>query len=808
MLVEIFEHVSDGVVVLGHDWVYRYVNAAAGRLLGREPRELIGRDYRREYPDALDQPFFAAYARAMATGVPAVFEAHYAPWDRWFENRLYPGPQGLAILFTEVTERRLMERALQQSEQRQGVILAALAVGIWSWDFGADEVTAAPGLAALVGLAGETPDATVRLRGDAWFAAVHPDDVAEVRRRLERLAVEGASYQATFRFRHQDGHYLWVHATGDAVRDADGRVVAAVGAVRDVTAERAALDALRDSEARFRTLAESAPVGIFRRTVARELTYANRRLCEILGRSADDLAPFGWLEAIHPEDRPEVDRRMTAVDEGRDEVFHHAYRILRPDGGVRWVAVHAAPVFGSDGALTGYIGTVDDVTERREAEEALRQGQRLDAVGRLAGGVAHDFNNLLTVIRTHLEFALAELPPESSGAEDLRTVAQAADRAAQLVRQLLAFGRRQALAPRLLDLNAVVQDAARMLRRVLPANLALAVEPAPRPAPVLADATQLEQVLLNLVVNARDAVSARADGGAGAMLGVAVHQCAVTPSPHGGAPTLTCEGVAPPGLATLPPGEYVALVVRDTGIGMDEATRARALDPFFTTKPVGEGTGLGLAMVHGIATQMGGAVALASTPGAGTTVAVYLPRAAADPPVAAPDRGTDRAAAATLPDAAAPSDAPSPAATADARAPEPPRRDGSAPTVLLVEDEAPVRRATARILARHGYRVLEARHGADALLLWRAERAAGRPVAAVLTDLLMPEMGGAELIARLRAEAPDVAVVAMSGYAPDGLGAADPAMPGTVVLAKPFASDVLLRALAAVLHRGGDDAGG
>jgi nitrogen-specific signal transduction histidine kinase len=391
--------------------------------------------------------------------------------------------------------------------------------------------------------------------------------------------------------------------------------------------------------------------------------------------------------------------------------------------------------------MVGMVGTSRDVTERRRLEEQMRQAQKLEALGLLAGSVAHDFNNLLSVIIGGTELARAEVR-DGPALDDLDAVHGAATRAAQLTRQLLAFSRRRVRQPRVLDLRDVVRDGEALLRRLLPEDVVLDVGLGDTPCFVHADPAQLEQVLLNLVLNARDAVLARrAKDASGA-----------PESP----PIVTVDVEARAGVA--------ALVVRDTGIGMDASTQARAFEPFFTTKGAGHGTGLGLATVAGIVAESGGSVQVESTPGAGARFTVLLP-------LVEPADECDALGALGALGAGAP-------ACGTACGTE---------TVLLVEDEAVVRETATRILVRHGYRVLAARHGNDALLVWRDHAA---EIDVLVTDLRMPELDGRALVARLRGERPDLPVVLMSGYA--GTDGDTQFLEREIFLAKPFATDTLL----------------
>jgi signal transduction histidine kinase len=405
-------------------------------------------------------------------------------------------------------------------------------------------------------------------------------------------------------------------------------------------------------------------------------------------------------------------------------------------------------------AVRGIVINSRDVTERREAEEALRrseqqllQVQKMEAVGRLAGGVAHDFNNLLTAIRGNAELLLADIPEDSQSREDVEEIRRAADRAAALTRQLLAFSRRQVLQPRLLDLNGSVSEMQRMLRRLLGEDVELATRLDPHLRRVRADPAQVEQVIMNLVVNARDAM------------------------PEGGV-VMLCTSNMELGselrrrFSYVVPGEYVLLEVGDTGHGMDPATLEMAFEPFFTTKPTGKGTGLGLSMVYGIVKQSGGYVWIDSEPGRGTRVRVYLPVA----------RGSE---------------------DEEELPPVPVARVRGRGTVLLVEDEETVRRIAERVLTRGGYDVLTAAEGAEAMALSRQHSGT---IQVLVTDLVMPRMNGSDLARRLMAERPGIRVLFISGYDRDAARTAGPLEPGTDFIQKPFTPELLLERVGRLLE--------
>ena len=382
-----------------------------------------------------------------------------------------------------------------------------------------------------------------------------------------------------------------------------------------------------------------------------------------------------------------------------------------------------------------------DVTDGKLLEAQLRQAAKMEAVGRLAGGVAHDFNNLLTAISTNADLALGSLGTSQDVREEIGQIKRAAERAAALTRQLLAFSRKQMLQPSVLRINDAVREAGELLERLIGEDIELVTVLDQDTWPVVADAGQLTQVVMNLAVNARDAM------------------------PNGGVLTVTTGNIdvtAPMAARQrgLRPGEYVVLTMRDTGAGMDRATQERVFEPFFTTKEQGKGTGLGLATVYGIVKQSGGHIQLVSELGRGTTFWIFLPRSAGEAP------------------------APSPVTS------RPPARAVTGTTILIVEDEAQVRGAAARVLRRYGYTVLECQHGLDALALWN-ERSAD--IALIITDVVMPQLGGRELIRRLRAEGATVPVLFISGYAEGATPERTDDGGHSVFLAKPFDIGVFVR---------------
>ncbi|CAA9339559.1 MAG: Sensory box histidine kinase/response regulator [uncultured Gemmatimonadetes bacterium] len=546
----------------------------------------------------------------------------------------------------------------------------------------------------------------------------------------------------------------WTGAEVAILRDLALSVAAEMEWRTEQAERRRTEEALGASESQLRAIFDEAAVGMAVVDLDGRLVRTNRALQSMLGYGADELHAMLFSEITHPDDVGTDWELFGDLVAGERTHYQVEKRYFRADGSILWTHLNVSLVRDAESAPCFTVGIMEDVTERRRAEEALRQSQdellqaqKMETVGRLAGGVAHDFNNLLTVIKGNTQLLLAELPPGSPMREELEEIDGVSGRAADLTRQLLAFSRRQVLQPRVLDLNAAVADADRLLRRLLGEDVEFRTTLDPALGAVRADPGQLEQVLMNLAVNARDAM------------------------PRGGKLTLETRNVWLDAEYTLrhpsvAPGPYVMVAVSDTGHGMDAGTQARIFDPFFTTKEPGKGTGLGLATVYGIVRQSGGHVWVYSEVGRGTSFKVYLPRA---------------------------DEAPEPeSALAGAELPR------GTETILLVEDDDGVRRLARRVLSRAGYEVLEAPDGHEALT---AAAAHPGPIHLVVTDVVMPGMSGREVAERMAAARPEAEVLYTSGYTDDAIVHHGVLDDGMAFLQKPFDPSTLLRAVRGALNR-------
>jgi len=513
---------------------------------------------------------------------------------------------------------------------------------------------------------------------------------------------------------------------------------------REVAEERAFL----------RHVIDTSPNFIFAKDRQGRFTLVNRAVAEAYGTTVEGL--LGKNDADFNPDPEEVEafRRddLEVMDSGREKIVP-AEVVTDAAGKRRWLYTVKRPLLGPDGVAQQILGVSTDITDRKQAEDQLRQSQKIEAIGQLAGGVAHDFNNLVGVIIGYGDLLAKDLGPQHPGMRRLEQIRKAADRAAALTRQLLAFSRKQVLQPKVLDLNAVVTDFETMLRRLIPEHIQLVTALQEGLGRVKADPSQIEQVIVNLAVNARDAM------------------------PQGGRLILETADVDfdDSYLPTHPgarPGPQVMLAVSDTGHGIDRQTQARIFEPFFTTKEPGKGTGLGLSTVYGIVKQSGGYIMVYSEPGRGSVFKVYLPRVEEE--VEAPGR----------------------------EGPAAPRPTASE-TVLLAEDEGALRAIIREILEDGGYTVLEGATPDEALSVAHAHEG---PIQLLLTDVVMPRMSGRELARQVAALRPDLKVLYMSGYTDEAVTHDGVLEPGAEFVQKPFTADALLRKVRRVLDRGGAEA--
>jgi PAS domain S-box-containing protein len=634
-----------------------------------------------------------------------------------------------------VIERKYAEQQLANSEAKYRLLFEVNPEPMWVYDYDRYRILAANRAAVVSYGYTETELA------DMTVYDLHPRSEHAALDELLGQPRSGATTRVGFHHRKKDGTLIEVEILADSI-DFEGRPARLVLS-RDVTQRRQLERQLQENEQKYRMLfeANAEAMYVYDLETYRFLAVNQAAIArygytreEFLARTVFDLRP--------PEEAEKLRAYLRAHPRVSETTSGWIHR--RKDGSLLEAEVVAHTIdFG--GRLANLV-LARNVTEQRRLEAQLRQAQKMEAVGRLAGGIAHDFNNLLTAILGSAQLALREVEPSHAVRQDLEEIRRAGLRAAELTRQLLAYSRRQVVAPKVIDINDVVRNLESMLRRLIREDIDLVLELAPHPLAVKSDVGQLDQVVLNLVVNARDAMTERGR--------ITVRT---------GAASLGAQqpGNEPP----APPGAYVHIAVADTGSGLTPEARAHLFEPFFTTKELGKGTGLGLATVYGIVKQNGGFIYVDSAPGQGTTVRVYLPL----------------------------STEPLPGADAALSAPPP---SGGSETVLLVEDEAAVRQFARRALESSGYCVLSAGDGAEALAL--ASRHPG-PIHVLLTDVVMPGMGGPELARRLSLLRPTLRVLYCSGYTDDASLRDGVRESGTAFLQKPFAPEDLIHKIREVL---------
>jgi two-component system cell cycle sensor histidine kinase/response regulator CckA len=748
----ILDNMSDGVTVLDREGDFVMRNSAAELIAGITAEHRSPKQWARALgvclPDGVtsfpeDQLPALRALRAESVDAVELFVRHaHAPQGNWVSvtAHRFTDEQGKAIgaiaIYRDVTRRKHAEQALRASERRYRLLFEKNLAGILRTTLEGRVLECNEAFARMLGY--RSSDELAAINAQLFYQ--QPADRAAL---LARLLEQKSITQQEVCFRTKDGRPVWILTNMNLVEsDDESGALTIVGTTFDITDRKRSREQLRESQQRFAAFMRHLPGVAFMKNRRGQYVFYNEAAqglfhlepSEFLGKTDHDVWPSEYADRFVSNDT-EVVRTKKPVE---------AVEAVPHQQAVHYWLIYKFPILDENDEVQFIGGVGIDITERRQLEDQLRQSQKMEAVGRLAGGVAHDFNNLLTVISGYGDMIMRGLAADDPLHGCIEEVLKASSRATSLTNQLLAFSRRQVIQPKILDVNVLVANMDRMLRRVIGEHIELETVLTPGLSPVKADAGQLEQVIMNLVVNARDAM------------------------PEGGKVYIRTGNVDVPrssGLhADVRPGSYVRLTVADTGQGIDAEIMIHLFEPFYSSKATGKGTGLGLSTVYGIVKQSGGEIVVESEPGSGATFHMYLPRVIGVTDIAHPR-------------------------------PEPIVRSGTE-TILLVEDEPGVRQLVREMLHQLGYTILEAGGGAEALRIFAQHEGA---IDLLLTDVIMPQMSGRDLAERLCTLRPALKVLYISGYTDDMLAHHGVLEPNVYLLPKPFAPDELAKKLREVL---------
>jgi PAS domain S-box-containing protein len=708
--------------------------------------------------------------------VPLIREGRFAGSFYVSQARPYAWPPADVALIEEVAsriwdaaQRGRAELKLRESEERARLALESGGLGTWDYYVAENYTVQSARHNEIYGY--DASSTTTPLA--EGLDHIHPEDRPRVEAGMQAILATGTAWHDEFRIIRRDGGNGWVEIRAKPFTDQTGKVIRLLGTIADITERKRAEAESLANAAQFEMFAQALPNHVWTARPDGTMEWFNDRALAYGGVTAET-ANGDWVNIVHPDDQSRA-ASLWAAAIAAGHPYDVEFRLRRHDGAYRWHIGRAVPIRGEAGRILRWIGTNTDIEEQKNAsqalaelnatlesqvqertaelmaaEESLRQSQKMEAVGQLTGGIAHDFNNLLTGISGSLE--LLEHRLAQGRLKDLdRYIHMAqggAKRAATLTHRLLAFSRRQELDPKPTDINRLVEGMNDLVCRTVGPQINLAFMPAAESCVTLADPNQLENALLNLCINARDAMP---DGG-----GITIE-----------ARTCAADAAAAKKL-DIDPGDYVMLTVSDTGTGMPPEVIARAFDPFFTTKPLGEGTGLGLSMVYGFVRQSGGQAIITSMPGEGTSICLYLPRIFSAQENAEAEPGIRQA-----------------------------ERAHAGETVLVVDDDPNIRMLLAEVLEELGYNVIEAEDAAQGLAVLQS----GRAIDLLITDVGLPGgMNGRQMAEAAREARPGLKILFITGYAEKS--AADDAQPGTYTVAKPFALDALANRIKSIISSG------
>jgi two-component system, cell cycle sensor histidine kinase and response regulator CckA len=720
-LSAILEESADGTVIVDADGTVLYVNPAAEKLFGRVKKDFVGFPF--GFPVSTDKSEDHLIIR---TG-HRLCEAELRVVQMHWHNRV-----AFQLSVRDITDRKRAEAALEQSLERHQLANRATFDVIWDWNIQTNELVWNPNYQIVFGYQPDEIPPSIESR----TSRIHPEDQDRIRAGILAAIASGAVFWSdNYRYCRKDGHYADVEDRAHISRDSSGAPVRMVGAMLDITERTRADQELRKLSA---ALEQSSALVIITSHLG-DIEYVNPRFTVVTGYTLDEVRGKN-PRFLKSGDKAAKDYRALweTITSGQD--WHGEFQNKKKDGTLYWEQASISPMRNAAGAITHFISVKEDITAHKALEAQLFQAQKMESIGRLAGGVAHDFNNMLQVIGSYAENAMMKIDSTHALYNHLVQIREATRRSADLTRQLLAFARKQAISPKVLDLSDTVSGMLKIIRRLIGEDIELAWMPGADVWLVKIDPSQIDQILANLTVNSRDAISGT-----------------------GKVTIETTNAVFDEAYCALHagyiPGEYTMLAVSDNGSGMTRETIAHLFEPFFTTKELGKGTGLGTATVFGIVKQNKGFINVYSEPGVGTTFKIYLPRffvegaaAPAKMVEAAPPRGTE--------------------------------------TVLIVEDEAAILGLGRLMLEELGYTVLTAGSPGEAIRLATEDRA---EIHLVITDVVMPEMNGRELVERIGKLRPRLKYLFMSGYMANIISQHGVLDEGVRFIQKPFSSNDLAR---------------